>query len=119
MSNLEPAETFSPGEFLREEMAERGWTQTDLSRILRRPVQAVNLIVSGKKSITARTARELAAALGTSPELWLNLQTASDLSVTSVVEAPIRRRARAWARASRARCRYRRAAGAAELAVRG
>lgn len=38
-------------------------------------------IVSGKRDITASTAIRLAAALGTTPEFWLNLQTAYDLRV--------------------------------------
>src|SRR5437899_197673 len=37
----------------------------------------------GKKIITTETARELAAALGTSPQYWLNLQTAYDLWKTA------------------------------------
>ena len=118
MAAFQPAEAFAPGELLREELAERGWTQADLARIIARPVQVVNLIVTGKKAITARTARELAAALGTSPELWLNLQTAYDLSVTSVAEAPIRQRARARARASRPTGGFRRAAATPSLTTR-
>ena len=52
------------GEFLREELGERKWTQADLARIIGRPVQVVNLIVTGKKAITAQTALQIAAALG-------------------------------------------------------
>jgi HTH-type transcriptional regulator/antitoxin HigA len=71
-----PAEVFSPGEFIREELEARGWTQGDLAEIMGRPIQVVNGIVIGKKIITPRTANELAAALGTSAEMWTNLQTA-------------------------------------------
>lgn len=41
-------------------------------------------IVSGKRGITASTAIRLAAALGTTPEFWLNLQTAYDLRVEEI-----------------------------------
>jgi HTH-type transcriptional regulator / antitoxin HigA len=80
MSNRRPAEVFSPGEFIREELHERGWTQTDLAKIMGRPVTALNLIISGKKSITPDTAMGFAAAFGTSAEFWLNLQNAYQLS---------------------------------------
>ena len=83
MTANRPAEVFPPGDFIREEIEERGWTQEDLATILRRPVQTVNLIINGKKSITAETARQLAAAFGTSAELWLNLQSSYDLGCVS------------------------------------
>ena len=68
------AEVFPPGAFIREELEERGWSQRDLAKVIGRPLQAVNEIVNGRKQITPDTALELAAAFGTSPELWLNLE---------------------------------------------
>lgn len=46
------ASVFPPGDFIREELEARGWTQRDLAEILGRPIQAVNAIVNGKKEIT-------------------------------------------------------------------
>lgn len=69
-----PAEVFPPGDFLRDELDERGWTVTEFAEIIGRPVQAVSEVLNAKKEITTETAQELAEALGTSPELWLNLQ---------------------------------------------
>lgn len=79
MTVRRPAEVFPPGEFLREELEERGWTQTDLAEILGRPVRLVNEIIMGKRRITPETAKGLSAALGTSPEFWLNLESAYQL----------------------------------------
>lgn len=79
MNERIPAEVFPPGEFLADEIVERNWTQSEFAEIIRRPIRVVNEIISGKKAITPDTARELAAALGTSPQYWLNLQTAYDL----------------------------------------
>src|SRR5438874_4832464 len=76
------AQVFPPGEFIREEMEARGWTQKDLAAVLGRPLQAINEIVNGKKRITAQTAKELGAAFGTSADLWINLQTAYELANT-------------------------------------
>jgi HTH-type transcriptional regulator / antitoxin HigA len=79
MATVRRAQVFRPGEFIREELEARGWSQSALAKILGRPLQAVNEIVNGKKAITARTAAELGAAFGTSAEYWLNLETAWQL----------------------------------------
>jgi HTH-type transcriptional regulator/antitoxin HigA len=94
MATNRPAEVFSPGEFIREELEARGWTQGDLAEIMGRPIQVVNGIFSGNKIITPRTAQELAAAFGTSAEMWMNLQTAYSLSLESCQHDEIVRRAR-------------------------
>ena len=72
---LEAAEVFPAGEYLRDELDERGWTVTEFAEILARPVQVVSEILNGKKEITTDTALSIGDALGTSPELWLSLQT--------------------------------------------
>lgn len=68
-------EVFPPGEFLRDELEERGWTVAEFAEIIGRPAQAISEILNGRKEITTATAAELARGLGTSAELWLNLQT--------------------------------------------
>lgn len=70
-----PAEVFPAGEYLRDELDERGWTVTEFAEIIDRPIQAVSEILNGKKEITTETACAFADALGTTPDLWLNLQT--------------------------------------------
>lgn len=86
-------EVFPPGDFIREELEARGWTQSDFARILGRPLQAVNEIINGRKRITAETAKEIAMALGTSAELWLNLENAYRLATASDPDPSIRKRA--------------------------
>jgi len=56
-------------------------TQTALALHLGVPVQRINEIVRGKRGITADTAWLFAKSLNTSPEFWLNLQAAHDLSL--------------------------------------
>ena len=94
------AEAFPAGEFLADELDARGWTQAEFAEILDRPAQFVSEIVSGKKEITRESAVQIAAALGTSPEYWLNLQNAyllwnqrNDTSVQTQLDA-VRLRAR-------------------------
>ena len=72
--NYVPAEVFPPGDFLREEIEARGWTQEQFAEILGRPIQTVNQILGAKKRITPETAVEIGEALGTSPTVWLNLE---------------------------------------------
>lgn len=92
------AQTFPPGEFLRDELEARDWTQRDLATVLGRPLQTINQIINARKRITPETAVELAAALGTSPELWLNLEAAYRLAQVRKPDPLIRRRAARLAR---------------------
>ena len=73
------AEVFSPGEYVKEFLEGRSWTQDDLATILGRPSQLVSNIVLGKRGITPETAKGLAEAFGTSAQLWLNLDAAWQL----------------------------------------
>lgn len=98
-TTLSPAEVFPPGEYLRDELDERGWTITEFAEIIGRPIQAVSEILNGKKEITTETALAFADALGTTPSLWLNLQTNYRLWTErqdrqTEAESPVARRAR-------------------------
>ena len=70
------AEGFPPGEFIIEELEERGWNQVDLADILGKTPAMVNEIIKTKRRITPEVAEGLAAAFGTSAEYWTNLETA-------------------------------------------
>ncbi len=94
MSGLAPAEVFHPGEFLRDELEARGWTQTEFGEIIGRSPRVVNEIIAGKRSISPGTAKVIAAALGTSPQLWMNLDTAYQLSREEAVPARVAREGR-------------------------
>ncbi len=70
----------TPGEMLLEEyLKPAGTTQVALATKMGVPIQRVNGIISGRRAVTAETAILLSRALGTTPELWLNLQVAVDL----------------------------------------
>jgi HTH-type transcriptional regulator/antitoxin HigA len=73
---VSPADDFpvSPGDILKEELEARGWTQIDLATVMGRPTQAISEIISAAKQVTPQTALELAQALGTTAELWTNLE---------------------------------------------
>lgn len=78
-----------PGEILREEfMRPLGLSANALALALRVPVTRVNDIAREKRGVTADTALRLARYFGTSPEFWLNLQQAHDLSKVAVESGP-------------------------------
>jgi HTH-type transcriptional regulator/antitoxin HigA len=99
MKDRRAAEVFPPGEFLKEELEARGWTQTDLAEILGRPLRLVNEIISGKRGISPETAKGLGDALGTSAQFWLNLESAYQLSRVPSHDDAVARRARLYDRA--------------------
>ncbi len=69
-----------PGEMLLEEyLKPAGLTQVALAAKMGVPIQRLNGVIAGRRAVTAETAILLGRALGTSAELWLNLQVAVDL----------------------------------------
>jgi len=92
----ETAETFPPGEIVAEELEARGWSQADLAAIVGRDSGMVSAVISGKRAITVETARDLSGAFGTSPQFWLNLQAAHQLSQLDTSGNEIARRARLY-----------------------
>ena len=54
--------------------------QTEFARQISRPVQVVNEIINGRKSITADTAVAFEKALGINAELWLKLEASFQIS---------------------------------------
>lgn len=69
-----------PGEVLLEEfLRPLAITQVALASHLGVSVQRVNELTRGKRGVTPETAWMLAGAFGTTPEFWVNLQSAHDL----------------------------------------
>jgi HTH-type transcriptional regulator/antitoxin HigA len=69
-----------PGLTLRDELVERGITQTAFAKQIGRPVQMVNEIIKGKKTITAETAVAFERALGINAELWLRMEASYQIA---------------------------------------
>ena len=76
----QPKNPFHPGEILLEEFLEpMEVTQAAFARKLGWTKARLNELIKGKRGITAVAALDLAETLGTSPKLWMNLQTTYDL----------------------------------------
>jgi addiction module HigA family antidote len=56
-----------------------GMTQAELAKKLGLGVQTVNMLINGKRSVTAETAIMLSRVFRTTPQVWMNLQAAWDL----------------------------------------
>lgn len=96
MTEHRPAETFPPGEFIKDELEARGWSQVELAEILGRPPRLVSELLSGKRSVTPETAKGLADAFGTSPTLWMNLESQWQLSQMEPSDNSVARRSRLY-----------------------
>ena len=68
-----------PGEILQDEIDTADISADELADVLDVPLSRVTMILDGHQGITADFALRLARFLGTTPELWLNLQQAWEL----------------------------------------
>ncbi|SAL85729.1 XRE family plasmid maintenance system antidote protein [Caballeronia choica] len=93
-----PAEVFPPGEFLREELEAREWSQQELADILDRPPRLISEVIAGKRAITPETARGLSEAFGTSAEYWMNLESQYQLSKVRPTGDHVARKARLYSK---------------------
>lgn len=70
----------TPGSILKDEfLDELDMSASKLAGIMNVPRNGVTEIVAGKRAITPPMALRLSAALGPSPEFWLNLQKNFDM----------------------------------------
>lgn len=67
-----------PGEVLREWLPE-GMTVTQAAKDLQVSRVTLSKVLNGKAGVTAGMALRLSAWLGTSPDVWLGMQTQYDL----------------------------------------
>jgi addiction module HigA family antidote len=73
-----------PGEILREEfLVPLGLSASALALELKVPAPRINDIVPEGRAITPDRALRLSRYFGTSPEFWMDLQTAFDLKIAA------------------------------------
>lgn len=70
-----------PGVQLKQMLAERGMLQSDLAYILGQSVKGLNLIVTGKRGISADMSKSLGKALDLPPEYFANLQSEYEVAL--------------------------------------
>lgn len=73
-----------PGRYLADELREIGVTPTELARQVEVPANRLSEIIRGRRSITGDTALRLSHWFGTTPQFWMNLQSAYDIRVAAL-----------------------------------
>ena len=73
MAKMKPHLNIGPGEFIKEEMEARKWTNEDLAQVLGLNPKTISELLNNKQRITIYTAKALGQAFGQSPQYWLNL----------------------------------------------
>jgi addiction module HigA family antidote len=77
---------FHPGEFLLEEVEERGLKKTEFAKNLGLLPGNLSELFKGKRHINARMAVRLEKILNISAEYWIGLQTTYDLNIARQLE---------------------------------
>jgi HTH-type transcriptional regulator / antitoxin HigA len=72
-----------PGNVLKEELQQRGWTQIDLVFVLGCQPKTVNQIINAKQGVSPAMSKALGDALGLAPDYFADLQTAYDLATAN------------------------------------
>lgn len=72
MNKRVPAEVFPPGEFLADELVERGWTPEQLATRAGVPLAEIQAVLDGGR-VNVRLSERLGYALGTNGAFWANL----------------------------------------------
>jgi addiction module HigA family antidote len=70
-----------PGTILANELQELGMSAHAFSMAIGVPVTRIGDILKLRRAVTSETALRLARYFGGSPNVWMNMQTAYDLSV--------------------------------------
>ena len=92
MDGIEKHKT--PGQFIRELLSSRGWTQRVLSMVSGTNPSTLNQILAGKKRVDADLAMILGEVFDIEPETFLELQKRYDLAQARIVSRPDPDRAR-------------------------
>jgi len=73
-----------PGEILRDELDELAMSAKAFAEALHVPANRISAILKGQRGISADTALRLSRYLGTTPQVWLNLQKSFELRVAEI-----------------------------------
>jgi addiction module HigA family antidote len=73
-----------PGQVLADELKDVGVSPTELARQIRVPPNRLSEIIRARRSITGDTALRLSHWFGTTPQFWMNLQSAYDIRVAAL-----------------------------------
>src|SRR5690349_22659543 len=78
-----------PGHYIKEEMAQRGWSQRDLAFIFGGLEQAIHPILNVKRGISPELAKAMGETFDVPAEFFANLQQAYDLAQARTPDASV------------------------------
>jgi HTH-type transcriptional regulator/antitoxin HigA len=73
-----------PGELIKDELAARNLTQTQLAELISVKLPNLNDVIKGKRSVSAELAVLLEFALDIPATYWLNLQSQYDIDIANL-----------------------------------
>ena len=79
---------------IRSQLHKRGWTQSDLAKIIARPLPSINEIIVGKRGIMPEMAMALGTAFGNGAQFWMRLEADYRLALVPHDTSDIERRLR-------------------------
>ena len=85
---MDCAECFPPGEYIKDEIEERGWLKEDFARMAELSIEETDALFCGKKRILLGLAQKLQRIFGCSAITFLNLQREYDKCLAKRNTAP-------------------------------
>lgn len=73
-----------PGEVLQDEIEALAMSASAFAAALDVPANRITSVLNGERAITADTALRLSRYMGTSAELWMNLQKTYELRIAEI-----------------------------------
>ena len=75
---------FHPGYYISEFIDEVGYSYKDFATEADIPVATVNMLISGEIALSKDIAYKISAVVGSSVDVWLNLQAAYDKKISQI-----------------------------------
>ena len=78
---------FHPGYYIADVIEDMGITQVEFATRLGTNTKTLSYLLNGQANITNDLAKKLSAMMGTSPDVWLNLQSTYDKKLIEIQQA--------------------------------
>ncbi len=91
---MEENRVFPASKYIEDKLIERGWKRVDLARVLGRTPKKLTDLMSDSRRMSPEFAQELAVVFDTTPEYWLNIDSAYALSRANYVDPSIEHRSK-------------------------
>lgn len=91
-------EAFHPGQYIREEAEDRGWSPGDLAAILGYKQNIISDLYAGRRSVSTEMAKALGDAFESGAQYWLNLQSAYRLATSTKRKDSVAKKAKLYSK---------------------